>query len=572
MKRIFLILSLPVLIMATACGSEQEGHSHGPDADHTHEPQPTQTAPADTQATGEEPQEESGHTHGPDADHTHEEDTTSGDRSDAAAPQREGSGVVTQWTEDTELFMEYPELIVGEEATFAVHLTRLSDFRPLSNSEVQFVLRSSTGAEISVMETEVQVAGIYGPDFTFEEAGRYDLTIRIQGMVDDTLQVRGIPVYNSASEIPQTAEAADPNLITFLKEQQWNIPFGTHTVGTRTLSRTVDAHGEIVASRNGQAVVSAPFSGILLPGNNPRLPVEGQQVESGDALAVLNPAIQSDGGDNYVQQFINARSELELAESRLDRSRRLYDREAIPETELQQARVSYRQALTRYRTIQQVMNVDSTSVEGLGGDSGSYRFELKSPIQGTIVESMVTPGMQVSAGQPLYRIADPSRVWLQARVPAARYDEIATPLDAAYRIQGSRELTPIASVNGRLVSHGRQVNPDGRTVSLTYEISNENGRIPLGMYATVHIGTEQRSEVLAVPESALIEEEGTYYVYVHVGGESFQKREVNLGITDRGWVEVTSGLTQGEHVVTTNAYRVKLASLSSEAPAHGHTH
>ena len=78
--------------------------------------------------------------------------------------------------------------------------------------------------------------------------------------------------------------------------------------------------------------------------------------------------------------------------------------------------------------------------------------------------------------------------------------------------------------------------------------------------------------MIAIPESALIEEEGNFAVYVQVGGESFQKRAITTGIRNRGWVEVTSGLEQGEHIVTTNAYQVKLASLSSEAPAEGHAH
>jgi len=61
-------------------------------------------------------------------------------------------------------------------------------------------------------------------------------------------------------------------------------------------------------------------------------------------------------------------------------------------------------------------------------------------------------------------------------------------------------------------------------------------------------------------------------VFVHVSGESFEKRRVTLGIRDGNWVEIASGLEEGEHVVTENAYQVKLASLSSEAPAHGHAH
>ena len=551
MKQLITLIILGTSLVIAGCGgASDEGHTHGEEGGHTHE-QTTQQA-----------QENHGHSHDGESDDEHQE----------GEPQLEGAGVITQWTDKTELFMEYPELIVGQEATFAVHLTRLSDFQPISESEVQFVFSSGRGNEGSLTETEVQVPGIYGPDVIFDRAGRYDLTIIIQGMVNDTLQVNGIPVYDSADEVPHGHADEDPNLITFLKEQQWDIPFATQEVQQRTLTQTVDATGEIMAAQNSQAVVSAPFSGIILSSQNGNLPVVGQQLPKGTAMAVLNPAIQSGGGDNYAQQFINAQSELELAKANLDRSKRLYEKEAIPQTELQKARIEYRQALTRYQTINEVIQVDTTTIDGYGESAESYRFELKAPINGTIVESFVTPGMQVEAGEPLYRIADVSKVWLKANVPAAKQSRIANASQAAFRVQGDDRLYEMSELDGRLISRANSIDPQSRTLPLIYELDNTQNGLPLGMFSTVHINTDTKENVLAIPQSALIEEEGNYNVYVHVSGESFRKQRVTTGIEHHGWVEITSGLQGGEHVVTKNAYQVKLASLSSEAPSHGHTH
>lgn len=555
MKRLFIFLFVITGLLLAGCGSGDESHTHGERADHSHE-QPT-----------EETEEE--HTHGEgEGQHQHAHEAAS----QTGSSQREGSGSVTQWTDETELFMEYPEIIVGQEATFAVHLTRLSDFSPIADSEVYFTFRSNDGTEITKRETEVQTPGIYGPNITFEQAGRYDLTIEIYGMVNDTLQVSGIPVYNTADEIPHAHAEEDPNHITFLKEQQWDIPFGTREVQRRTLNQTVDAHGETIAAQNSQAVVSAPFSGIILPSQNASLPVEGQQLQKGASLVVLNPAVQSSEGDNYAQQFIYAQSELELAQSNLERSRRLYKKEAIPKTELQKARIEYRQALTRYQTISEVIQVDTTNIDGYGSTEDSYRFEMKAPVAGSIIESHVSPGMQVEAGQPLYRIADDSRVWLKAHVPASRQNQVANARDASFRVQGDDQLYTISELEGRLISRTNSVDPQSRTLSLTFEFDNTGIGLPLGMFSTVHINTDTKKDVLAVPESALMEEEGTYSVYVHVSGESFGKRRVTTGIKEGGWVEIISGLQEGERVVTENAYQVELASRSSEAPAHGHTH
>ncbi|MBK8427720.1 MAG: hypothetical protein IPL27_17900 [Lewinellaceae bacterium] len=77
---------------------------------------------------------------------------------------------------------------------------------------------------------------------------------------------------------------------------------------------------------------------------------------------------------------------------------------------------------------------------------------------------------------------------------------------------------------------------------------------------------------MTVPKSALIEEQGIFYVYVQTEGESFQKREVKTGSNDGVNVQILSGLTPGERVVSKGAYQIKLSSMSGTMPAHGHEH
>ena len=86
------------------------------------------------------------------------------------------------------------------------------------------------------------------------------------------------------------------------------------------------------------------------------------------------------------------------------------------------------------------------------------------------------------------------------------------------------------------------------------------------------MANKESLNTIGIPVSSLIEEEGSFFVFVHVAGESFEKRRVITGIKDGNMIEVKSGLNEGEHIVTVNPYQVKLASLSSEAPSHGHAH
>ena len=65
---------------------------------------------------------------------------------------------------------------------------------------------------------------------------------------------------------------------------------------------------------------------------------------------------------------------------------------------------------------------------------------------------------------------------------------------------------------------------------------------------------------------------GRPVVFVLLDGETFQRRELETGIEDGGWVEVRSGVEAGERVATKGAYAIKLASLSPESFSHGHAH
>ena len=90
--------------------------------------------------------------------------------------------------------------------------------------------------------------------------------------------------------------------------------------------------------------------------------------------------------------------------------------------------------------------------------------------------------------------------------------------------------------------------------------------------AEVFLKSSAIPNALIIPVSALMEEQGNFYVYVQLGGESFQKREIKIGASDGENVQVLSGIEEGERVVTKGAYQIKLSSASGELPAHGHEH
>ena len=118
---------------------------------------------------------------------------------------------------------------------------------------------------------------------------------------------------------------------------------------------------------------------------------------------------------------------------------------------------------------------------------------------------------------------------------------------------------------------GKEVEIDKPMLSVFAEI-NDVVEMPEGSFTEVQIAFGQSKPAAVIPESALLEDYGNYSVIVELSGESFERRPVRIGRRNGEEVEVLDGVQVGEVVVTRGAYQVKMASMSGQAPAHGHEH
>ena len=119
---------------------------------------------------------------------------------------------------------------------------------------------------------------------------------------------------------------------------------------------------------------------------------------------------------------------------------------------------------------------------------------------------------------------------------------------------------------------GTVVDESSRVVPITYELPNPDGRFRVGMLAEVHVATQRAEEVVAITEQAVVMDNGRPVAFVMLEGETFQRRELKLGIRDNGFVEIKSGVEVGERVATKGAYALKLASQSPSSFGAGHVH
>lgn len=176
---------------------------------------------------------------------------------------------------------------------------------------------------------------------------------------------------------------------------------------------------------------------------------------------------------------------------------------------------------------------------------------IHSPVTGHVIEKQVVKGSAVKAGQPLMRIADLSRVWIEARVYGHDSAWIRAGMEADITVP---EL-PDRVFQSTVSYIYPYLQADTRTARLRFELPNAEGLLYPDMLATVHLGIDVGNR-LAVPESSVIYTGERHYVFVDLGGGRLQPRRITIGARTDEFIEVSSGLSPGETVVTSGNFLI----------------
>ena len=168
----------------------------------------------------------------------------------------------------------------------------------------------------------------------------------------------------------------------------------------------------------------------------------------------------------------------------------------------------------------------------------------------------------------LFRVVDAAQVHVVGQVPEAQAARARLAQAAEIEIAGQPDRVP----TGRLVSVGKVLDPQSRTLPITFAFDNRTLGLPVGQAAFLHLLMETTQPRPVVPAAAIVDDAGRPIVFVQREGETFERRAVTLGPRSGDVVQITEGLKPGERVVTKGAYLVRLASLSTSVPAHGHVH
>jgi cobalt-zinc-cadmium efflux system membrane fusion protein len=461
----------------------------------------------------------------------------------------------TLYTAHTELFVEFKPLVVGSTSKFAAHFTILGkNFKPLTEAKVTVsLIVGDKGIKNSI--TAPSSPGIFRLALAPKTAGTGTLVFDIvTNDYTDKITIENVVVYpddkTALAKQPEHAESGD---IPYLKEQAWKVEFANMAVIKQNFNAVIKTSGQLLSAPGDEMIVTAKASGVVVfSGKNT---IVGSTVNTVNSLFTISGADMTES--NIDASVKDAKANYLKAKADYERSKLLVADKIVSERDHQQVKLQYDNAQTAYNTV--AKNYTSKGQNVLA------------PMSGFVKNVMVTEGQFVSSGTPLATISKNKNLLLQANVSQNNFSSLSSIRSANFKTPQNDVIYNTADLNGKIVSYGKSASASTPFIPITFEINNTGDFIP-GSIVEVYLKSTAIPDALLIPTTSLIEEQGFFYVYVQTGGESFQKREVKLGASDGMNVQVLSGITEGERVVTKGGYQIKLSSASGALPAHGHEH
>jgi len=374
----------------------------------------------------------------------------------------------------------------------------------------------------------------------------------------------------TAKPTDEAAPAAAPTDSVTLGEKSVSLA-GIEVAEARSVTRaaTVDAPAVLALDEARTARI-----GSLVEGNVVRVLSEvGDRVGRGAVLAEMNSVVVHVAWADYrkaVSERRRRETELAYSTRSAERAARLHEEKALSLQERQRAeadQVAAREELDRANTEvrraeEALEHLGVTNKEDPSGESGES-IPVRAPLAGVVLEKHVTTGTSATPGTPLFVVSDLTALWAMAEV-----DETRIPLVAAGRpAKVFVAAWPGRAFDAKVTFVGDTVNPKTRRVTVRCQVPNPGGLLKPEMYARVSLGGSEPRPMVVVPEAAIQEMDGRPHVFVAGAGGRFERREIALGASSDGLVEVRSGVAAGEKVATAGSFLLKSQLLSASAPA-----
>jgi len=307
------------------------------------------------------------------------------------------------------------------------------------------------------------------------------------------------------------------------------------TVKTSNISYAIKFNGIIDYNTDKVANIFPLVSGNI---QNVHV-MPGDYVHAGQVLG----SIKSPEVANYNAALISAESNVRLSAKLLDQQKDLFKSGLASQVDITTAEVSYEQAVAA--------KVAAEKILAINGNSRNGDFEVKSPVNGFIVQKNVTNDMAVRAdnGGNMFTISDLKDVWVQANV----YEGDINSVHEGDPVEVTTITYPDKVFKGKIGKLMNVLDPATKVMKVRVVLDNPGFALKPQMFATIAISNTVNKQATAIPSGALIFDNSQYYVVIIKGKNNIEIRPVEV-ITNNGKTAyIKSGLTPGDKVVGSEA-------------------
>ncbi len=361
------------------------------------------------------------------------------------------------------------------------------------------------------------------------------------------------PVHEHETEHTHEEEVAHEHSAAHNTDESHQHEYRTQKIELQSFNEIINTSGQIIVPPSNQIDIVASSAGKVVFAKKEAS--EGLNVSANEALFLISgkELIENNIDLKYQQSQVN----YEKLKFDYERAQKLLANQIISEKEFQQIKAEYEQSEAEYEMISNQFSKGGTIIS--------------TPVRGFIHELLVTEGQFVEPGQKLGTIIKKEKLRLRAEVSQKYAGRIKHIQSANFAPNGLGKIYDTEKLTGKLLSAGQSLNSSGFYIPVVFEMDYHPELLP-GSYAQVFLKGKTIHHSVVIPKTALLEEQGDYYVFVEKQHDEFEKRLVVTGVDDGDYVLIESGLDEGETLVTEGVYQVKLTNMSNELPAHNHSH
>lgn len=305
----------------------------------------------------------------------------------------------------------------------------------------------------------------------------------------------------------------------------------------------LSAPAEVVVPADKEMMLSAPQPGLL---SQLRVNI-GDKVKEGQVVAqISSPELVI-----LQQQFLTARSDLNLAALELSRDKKLLQEGVIAQRRWQETQARHSSKAAIANEAKQLLRIAGMSAAEIDSLAKTHRLgmslRVRSPIDGVVLERLATLGSRLDMQAPLYRIADLSELWLDINIPQERLHNIGI---------GDRVKIPGFSSVAEINLLGQSVNPDNQTVLARAVIKGNAENLRVGQHLNVQVMQTGGVVGFRVPNTAIAQNAGHSYIFIR-NSDGFVVTEVSVvGKQDQDSL-ITGKLTKDQEIATEGAVALK---------------